>query len=78
MALSEKKKASNAKWDADNLKRLSLAMLTKDFEAMEKHIQKLKDNATGEGKKETRNGFINRAIQETIIHDNDKMNRKEK
>ena len=75
MALSEKKKASNAKWDADNLKRLSLAMLTKDFEAMEKHIQELKDDALNDGRKETRNAFINRAIKETINHDKEKMNR---
>lgn len=57
MPLSEKKKASNAKWDAGNLKRLSLAVRTPLYELMVQHIAR-----TGE----SMNGFINRAITETI------------
>ena len=57
MPLSEKKKASNAKWDAQNLKRLSLAVPVERYAEMKEHTQE-----TGE----TINGFINRAIRETI------------
>lgn len=60
MALSEKKKASNSRWDAANLKRLSVGMLIRDFEAMEKHIAE---------RHEKRNHFINRAIANTIKTD---------
>ena len=57
MPLSEKKKASNAKWDAKNLKRLSLAVPCELYDRMQTHTQKTK---------ETMNGFIKRAIEETI------------
>ena len=57
MALSEKKKASNAKWDNENLKRMSLAVPVELHERMQKHIA-----LTGE----TMNGFIKRAISETM------------
>lgn len=57
MPLSEKKKASNAKWDAENLKRLSLAVPVSMFEFMKEHTEK-----TGE----TMNGFIKRAIVELL------------
>ena len=55
--LSEKKKASNAKWDAANLKRMSLAMPLDMFNKMQDHIK---------GTGETANGFIKRAISETM------------
>lgn len=60
MVMNEKKKASNAKWDAVNLKRVSVAMPVDLHERMTKHLEK-----TGE----TQNGFIKRAIDETITKD---------
>lgn len=57
MALSEKKKASNAKWDSENLKRMSLAVPVEMHERMQARIEK-----TGE----TMNGFIKRSITETL------------
>lgn len=60
MPLSEKKKASNARWDAENLKRLSLAVPCQMYDRMKEHTQK-----TGE----TMNGFIKRAIDHTIKSD---------
>ena len=60
MPLTDKKKASNAKWDAANLKRMSLAVPVDLHDRMKEHIK-----STGE----TVNGFIKRAIDETIIRD---------
>lgn len=57
MALSEKKKASNAKWDSENLKRMSLAVPVEMHERMQARIEQ-----TGE----TMNGFIKRSITETL------------
>lgn len=57
MALTEKKRASNAKWDMKNLKRMSLAVPVEQFERMQSRIAQ-----TGE----TMNGFIKRAITETL------------
>ena len=57
MPLSEKKKASNAKWDSMNLKRISLALPVSLYQKMKDHIGSTR---------ETMNGFIKRAIQETI------------
>ena len=57
MALSEKKKASNAKWDSENLKRMSLAVPVEMYERMQARIEQ-----TGE----TMNGFIKRSIVETL------------
>ena len=60
MPLSEKKKASNAKWDAENLKRLSLAVPCSLYDRMKGYTQK-----TGE----TMNGFIKRAINELLAQE---------
>lgn len=60
MPLSEKKKASNAKWDAENLKRMSLAVPCSLYDRMKEYTQ-----VTGE----TMNGFIKRAITETLEKD---------
>ena len=60
MSLSEKKRASNAKWDSANLKRLSLALPVADYERMQEHIKQTS---------ETQNGFIKRAIKETMSND---------
>lgn len=61
MALSERKKASNAKWDSENLKRMSLAVPVAMHEKMQAHIAQ-----TGE----TMNGFIKRSIAETLDREN--------
>ena len=61
--VTEKKKASNARWDAKNLKRTSLAVPCDRYERMKDHTK-----TTGE----TVNGFINRAIDETIERDKQK------
>lgn len=58
--MTEKKKASNAKWDAANLKRMSLAVPVDLHDRMREHVKE-----TGE----TVNGFIKRAIDETISRD---------
>ena len=58
--MNEKKKAANARWDSENLKRISVAMPVELHERMTDHI-----GNTGE----TKNGFIKRAIKETIDND---------
>lgn len=57
MALTEKKKASNAKWDMKNLKRMSLAVPLELYERMQSRVKQ-----TGE----TMNGFIKRAVSELL------------
>ena len=57
MALSEKKRASNAKWDSEHLKRMSLAVPLEMYERMQTHIAQ-----TGE----SMNGFIKRSINELL------------
>lgn len=57
MPLSEKKKASNAKWDAKNLVRMSLALPVDLHARMKEYLSQ-----TGE----TANGFIKRAIEFTL------------
>ena len=57
MALSEKKKASNAAWDNKNLKRMSLALRIDLFDKMKAYIE-----STGE----SANGFISNAISEKL------------
>lgn len=63
MALSDKKKASNAKWDSENLKRMSLAVPVEMHERMQSHIAQ---------RGESMNGFIKRAINETMQRDQEK------
>lgn len=57
MPLSEKRKASNERWDKKNLVRMSLAVPVSLHEKMSEYIKE-----TGE----TMNGFIKRAISEAI------------
>ena len=57
MPLTEKKKASNAKWDNANLKRMSLAIPITLYERITIHIAE-----TGE----TMNGFIKAAITDRL------------
>lgn len=60
MPISEKKRESNRKWDAANLKRLSLAVPVERYEKMKQKITE-----TGE----TINGFLNRIIDENTKTD---------
>lgn len=62
--MNEKKKAANARWDSENLKRISVAMPVELHERITDHIWK-----TGE----TKNGFIKRAIKETIDNEEQKL-----
>lgn len=54
---TEKRKASNAKWDAANLKRMSLALRLDLYERLKAHL-----DVTGE----SANGFINAAIADKL------------
>lgn len=60
MALSEKRKASMYKYARENLKRVPL-------DVPKEHYETIKDHAAARG--ETVNGFIKRAITETIERD---------
>ena len=60
MPLSEARKAANAKWDAANLKRMSLAVPVERYEKMTQRIKE-----TGE----TMNGYLNRLIESDINSD---------
>lgn len=62
-AYTEKRKASNAKWDSANLKRLSCALNLKLYERMKAHT-----DATGESV----NGFISAAVTEKLDRDENK------
>ena len=57
MPLSEKRKASNRRWDEKNLKRLSLAIPIELFNELDAHLRE-----TGM----TRNRFITEAITEKL------------
>ena len=62
MPLSEKKKASNARWDEKNLKRLSLAIPIEEYEEMQEAIRIAGDS---------QNKFMRLAIKErtkSILH----------
>lgn len=63
MALTDKKKASNAAWDSKNLKRMSLAMRIDLYERMKAHIDRMGESA---------NGFIISAISEKLDRDEGK------
>ena len=58
---TEARKQGNRKWDAANLDRISVALPKGDKDRIKTHAQ-----ATGESV----NGFINRAISETMERDN--------
>lgn len=61
MPISEAKKRNNAKWDAANLDRLSLALPAGSRDAIKAHAAQ---------RGESVNAFIGRAIRETIQRDN--------
>lgn len=60
MPLSEAQKRATQKYKAKSVKRVPLDMQTADYESMKKHAEN-----TGESV----NGFIKRAISETIERD---------
>lgn len=57
MPLSDKKKASNAKWDSKNLKRISLAMKVENYDRMKTLLSE-----TGQSV----NGYINELIENDL------------
>ena len=57
---TEARKRGNRKWDAANLDRISIAVPKGHKEAIKAHA---------EGNSESVNGFINRAIEETMERD---------
>ena len=58
---TEARKRGNRKWDAANLDRISIAVPKGHKEAIKAHT---------EARGESVNGFINRAIEETMERDN--------
>ena len=62
MTLSEKRKESMLKYAKENLKRIPLDVPKKKYEEIKWHAQK---------RGETVNGFIKRAIDDTIVRDNE-------
>lgn len=58
--VSEKKRISNANWDKDNMKRMSLALRADEYAVLKSHIDQTGENA---------NAFVRRAISETIQRD---------
>ena len=58
---TEARKRGNRKWDAANLDRISIAVPKGHKEAIKAHA---------EAHSESVNGFINRAIEETMERDN--------
>ena len=60
MPVNDKKKAANLKWDKANLKRISVALPVDLHDRLTRHR---------ESRGETQNGFIKRAIDETISND---------
>lgn len=63
MAYNEKKKATNAKWDAENIDRMSLAL--------PKGLKERIKAAIANDEKPSVNGFIVRAIREKLGDDPD-------
>ena len=61
MAISEKRKETMMEYARKNLKRVPL-------DVQKEHYEKIKAHA--EGRRETVNGFIKRAIDETMERDN--------
>ena len=58
---TEARKRGNRKWDAANLDRISIAVPKGHKDAIKAHA---------EARSESVNGFINRAIEETMERDN--------
>lgn len=61
MAITEAQKKATAKYKANNLKRIPLDVQKERYEEIQSHAQ---------GRGETVNGFIKRAISETMERDN--------
>lgn len=60
MAYSENKKAYNRQYEKDNIKRVPLNIQKSDYEAIKEHAESMNESI---------NGFIKRAINETMIND---------
>ena len=61
MAYSENKKAYNRQYEKDNIKRVPLNIQKSDYETIKTHAESMNESI---------NGFIKRAINETIANDN--------
>lgn len=61
MPLSEARKRANQKYKANNIKRVPLDMQVSEYDGMKAHAAKQGESV---------NGFIKRAITETIERDN--------
>lgn len=61
MAYSENKKAYNRQYEKDNIKRVPLNIQKSDYETIKAHAESMNESI---------NGFIKRAISETMINDN--------
>ena len=61
MPISESRKKANAKWDAQNLDRMSIALPRGTKEQIREHAAAMGDKSA--------NAFISRAITETIQRD---------
>lgn len=61
MPVSESRKKANAKWDAENLDRMSIALPRGTKEQIREHAAAMGDRST--------NAFISRAITETMERD---------
>ena len=64
MALTEKRKESMYKYAKENLKRIPLDVQKDKYEEIKAHAEKQNESV---------NGFIKRAIDEAIEHDNRKL-----
>lgn len=65
MALTDAQKKARDKWNKENQKRISIVMNNDFYLRINNHIEK-----TGE----TKNGFITRAIRETLNKEENKDN----
>ena len=60
MAYSENKKAYNMRYEKERLKRVPLKLQLEDYEHLKEHAEQMHESI---------NGFIKRAINETIAND---------
>lgn len=60
MAYSENKKAYNRQYEKDNIKRVPLNIQKADYERIKEHAEQMNESI---------NGFIKRAISETMLND---------
>lgn len=63
---TEKKRASNERWDKANLDRISIVVPKGDRDKIKSHVERMGEKSV--------NMFINRAIKETMERDMEKLN----